>query len=121
VTVGAGGHPLPLVLRADGTVDVAGTPGTLVGCLAQANFTDRALVLREGDAMLFYTDGVTEAAVAGGQLGHDGLVDVLSQCRGLDSRGLVDCVADAVLGRGRQRDDVAIVGLRVLPGGAYGA
>ncbi|MGH9179442.1 MAG: PP2C family protein-serine/threonine phosphatase [Acidimicrobiales bacterium] len=122
VTVGAGGHPLPLVLRAGGAVEVAGVPGTLVGALAEATFTDRAVVLRAGDAMVFYTDGVTEAVVPGGQFGHDGLAAVLAECRGQSASEVVARVAGAVLGCSphRQRDDVAIVALRVAPGDAYG-
>lgn len=119
VTVGAGGHPLPLVLRGSGAVELAGVPGTLVGSLPDASFTDRAVVLRPGDAMVFYTDGVTEASVGGDQFGHDGLVSLLAGCRGLPPDELVTRVAGAVIGRGRQRDDIAVVALRVTPEAAY--
>lgn len=113
VTVGSGGHPLPLILRNDGTVDQVGAPGTIVGCLPDASFADRTVRLKAGDALVLYTDGVTEAAGPGGQFGQDGLVGVLRECRGFGAEQLVARVAGAVLGRSSQRDDVAIVVLRI--------
>ena len=35
VTVACGGHPLPLVVRADGTTEEIGTPGTLLGLVPE--------------------------------------------------------------------------------------
>lgn len=112
VTVGSGGHPLPFLLRADGTVRQVGAYGTLVGCLPAASFQDRTVRLHAGDSLVLYTDGVTESRVAGGQLGRDGLADILSTCTGLPASEIVARVAGAVLDGSHQRDDVAILALQ---------
>ena len=61
VCLSTGGHPLPYVLRADGTVEAVGEPGTLLGVLPEVSLSDTAVQLRRGDLMVLYTDGVTEA------------------------------------------------------------
>ncbi|MBW3649387.1 MAG: SpoIIE family protein phosphatase [Actinobacteria bacterium] len=112
VTVGSGGHPLPLILRNDGTVEAVGGYGTLIGSVPDVSFVDRRTRLRSGDTLVLFTDGVTEAAVAGRLLGEHGLVRVLSSCRGQSACELVASVADTVLGDQPQRDDVAILAVR---------
>ena len=67
VTVAGGGHPSALLLRADGTAQDLPTPGgTLVGALPQPHFTAANALLRPGDTMLLYTDGLTEARTQAG-------------------------------------------------------
>lgn len=113
VTVGSGGHPLPLVLRhEDGSVNPVGEYGTLVGSLPNVSFHDRSIRLRSGDTLVLYTDGVTEAQVDGAQLGRDGLAGILRSCRDLPAGGVVEQVAKAVLHNRHQRDDVAILAIQ---------
>lgn len=113
VTVGSGGHPLPLVLRHDdGSVLPVGEYGTLVGALPGATFRDRSIRLRAGDTLVLYTDGVTEAEVDGRQLGRDGLAAILAGCGDLSAGGVVERVARAVLEGRHQRDDVAILAIQ---------
>ncbi|QNA77169.1 SpoIIE family protein phosphatase [Streptomyces sp. So13.3] len=67
VTVASGGHPPALLLRADGTAHYLPTPGgMLVGIMPRPHFTPATTVLRPGDTMLLYTDGLTEARTADG-------------------------------------------------------
>jgi len=61
VQVSAAGHPLALVRRADGTVRTLGRPGTLLGLVAEPELHDTRRLLRPGDTLILYTDGVTEA------------------------------------------------------------
>ncbi|GGW94819.1 histidine kinase [Streptomyces malachitofuscus] len=62
VRMAAGGHPPPLVLRADGRAEHLPTPGgMLVGALPAARFVPVRTTLRPGDTLLLYTDGLTEA------------------------------------------------------------
>ena len=44
--VAAGGHPLPLILRADGRVETVGLPGTLLGILPDPEIRPQELTLR---------------------------------------------------------------------------
>ncbi len=59
--VALGGHPGPLVCRADGTVEALGTEGTVLG-LIEPRVTRTRHPLHPGDTVVFYTDGVTDAA-----------------------------------------------------------
>jgi PAS domain S-box-containing protein len=56
----AGGHPLPIVVAADGSTSTIGRPGTLLGVLPQIRTTTTEVLLRPGDTLLFHTDGVTD-------------------------------------------------------------
>jgi PAS domain S-box-containing protein len=61
LVVACGGHPPPIVLRADGTPEVVPCTGTLLGVEPDALSTDHGLDLEPGDTLVLYTDGVTEA------------------------------------------------------------
>ncbi len=77
VSVASGGHPPPLLRRADGSVEPVEAPGTIVGTLAEAQFSETTLELRPGDCLFLYTDGIVEAGAPGGMFGDERLVDAL--------------------------------------------
>jgi serine phosphatase RsbU (regulator of sigma subunit)/type II secretory pathway pseudopilin PulG len=58
--IALGGHPGPILCRADGTVEMLGTPGTVLG-LVEPRVTRTRHELTVGDTLVFYTDGVTDA------------------------------------------------------------
>ena len=86
----SGGHPLPLLLRADGSVESVGAPGTLLGRGPRpATSRTGSSTLEPGDALVFYTDGVIES-----RRRRHGV---------LDERRLAELVATCA-GAGRRRD-----------------
>src|SRR4051794_3537670 len=94
----SGGHPLPLLLRADGTVEEVGAPGTLLGVVPDPNFEDRSLAMGPGDALVLYTDGVIEARAGNGHALDEGrLADVVRDCAGAGADTIAACVEDAAL------------------------
>jgi serine phosphatase RsbU (regulator of sigma subunit) len=115
VCLATGGHPLPLVLRADGTVEAVGEPGTLLGVLPEVRLTDTAVHLSSGDLLLLYTDGVTEARGPTGMLDSEGLAAVLASCAGLDAISVAARIESAALEiqEGNARDDIAILAVRI--------
>ena len=60
LTLALGGHPSPLLRRADGTVAEVGAPGTLLG-MVDTEFVDIEVAVDPGDLLLMYTDGLTDA------------------------------------------------------------
>ena len=68
LSLASGGHPAPLLLRADGTADyqaVAGGP--FLGVIDDVAFTSTTIRLGAGDTFLLYTDGLTEARTGNGR------------------------------------------------------
>jgi PAS domain S-box-containing protein len=61
LVLASGGHPPPLLLRADGTPEVVPCTGTLLGVEPEAHSSDHELEMAPGDTLVLYTDGVTEA------------------------------------------------------------
>ena len=55
-----GGHPLPLIVHPDGTVEAVGRLGTLLGTDIDPLLADVTVELEMGDVLVLYTDGVTE-------------------------------------------------------------
>jgi PAS domain S-box-containing protein len=117
LTLATGGHPLPWVLRADGTAEQVGSSGLIVGVFPETNVRDDVVDLAVGDALVLYTDGVVEERDDDRRtFGQEGLRQALVAQSGRSAAELVDAVVDAVTSfSGREpRDDVAVVVLRVV-------
>lgn len=116
VTIASGGHPPPLVVRDDGQVEtVEGASGMLLGVAPDPGLVEDRLHLCPGDAVVLYTDGVTEARSPQGELfGMAALKDLLSASAGRTADGLARRVELAVVDHqgGRTGDDLAVVVLR---------
>jgi integral membrane sensor domain MASE1 len=119
LTTSAGGHPLPLLLRADGTVESVGRPGMLLGIEADPGLGDYALDLFPGDTLMVYTDGLTDAYAPDRTLSADDLALVLASCAGRSASHVADRLERAALDHDTRepRDDVALVVLRLAEGG----
>ncbi len=116
MSLSCGGHPLPLVLRADGSVEAVGSPGTLLGLFEEPDLADTDVELAAGDAAVFFTDGATEAKRRRVLLGEDRLRAIVSTCTGLRAAEIAHRLEDAILAFQEENgpsDDLAIVVLRV--------
>ncbi len=113
VTVACGGHPLPIVVRADGRTEEVGTPGTLIGLVEEPDLQDRSTSLREGDAVILYTDGLTEANAPDHILAPEELAALAAGGVRDTAAALVERLLDAAVGSADSvRDDVAVLALR---------
>jgi PAS domain S-box-containing protein len=110
--VATGGHPLPLVLRAGGTVETAGRPGSLLGVLEAPEISEEEVMLDPGDALVLFTDGVVDA---GPEDGGPRFARFLGGLGGRDAESIATAVEAHVreTGTGALRDDVAVVVVRV--------
>ncbi|MGW1496234.1 SpoIIE family protein phosphatase [Streptomyces sp. NBC_00191] len=109
------GHPLPLRLRQDGTVEAAAEPQPLLGVMDDLELYEQMVTLDPGDVLLCVTDGVTERREGTRMLGDDGLIDVLTNCTGLTAGAVASRVLRAVerFAAEPASDDMAILAMRV--------
>lgn len=82
------GHPPPCLKHADGTVEfLKNDPDLFLGAFEDAEFKSHLLTLKDGDELLLYTDGITDALdKEGNAFGDDRLLQTVSaSASGLDS------------------------------------
>ncbi|GAA0937408.1 SpoIIE family protein phosphatase [Kribbella koreensis] len=111
----SGGHPPPLLIRADGTCEYLRSPdGTLIGILPSSQFPQTEITLDPGDLLLLYTDGLTEARVNGQRdlYGPEALRALARQYAGTSPDALVAALSEVLAGFGpRLADDTALLAL----------
>ncbi|MBM7774473.1 serine phosphatase RsbU (regulator of sigma subunit) [Actinokineospora baliensis] len=108
------GHPAPLIVRRDGTVDPTACRGRLVGVLPDLDLHPATDDLRPGDLLILFSDGLIEARdTDGGFYGDTELAHTLTRTRDLPLTALVDALL-AGAGRYHVNDDVAVLAVRNL-------
>ncbi|MFB8025105.1 SpoIIE family protein phosphatase [Streptomyces sp. NPDC056465] len=118
-TVASAGHPLPLLLRPDGSVRPAAESQVLLGVVEDVAYDSQSFDLEPGDSLLCVTDGVTERR--SGRLmfdDGDGLARVLAGCAGLPAAGIADRIKRAVhtFAERPPDDDLALLVIQVDEG-----
>ena len=113
------GHNLPFLIKASGEVEqIAADPGLVLGVMSGIDFPRGSITLEPGDAVFFYTDGVTEAMNEDGvELGEKELAEVLGECHGSSAEDINRHVIRAVqehAGEADQSDDITCLTLRYL-------
>ena len=113
ITCSSGVHPLPVLIRAGAAPVVLGRPGVLLGAIDDPRFQDAQVVLQDGDAVVVYTDGVTEGRQGDDWFGESGLHAAIAKA-GASAQALTDQVLHDVLEFQHHfpRDDIAVVAIR---------
>jgi PAS domain S-box-containing protein len=111
VTVASGGHPLPFVIRADGSVEQPGKPGTLLGVFADIDVREHRIRLQPGDQIVLWTDGIADRRGDGELFGEHRLRELLVANAGRAPREIADAIEAAVVGFSGTdpQDDIAII------------
>ena len=117
ITFTNAGHNPPYILKANGSVEALQAPCNLVlGAVPGIPFTCNTLELEPGDTLFMYTDGVTEAENKNhDQFGESRLEEALAECKGADSKHIVDTVNAKVkefINGAAQSDDIAQLVIR---------
>jgi PAS domain S-box-containing protein len=114
--LGVGGHPLPLLLRRNGSVERVGRPGTLIGLVPDPDIVDVTVELSPGESLVLYTDGVSEArSHEDGLFGEDRLIELVGACASQDAAFIAEQIEQSVRAfRDRSSaDDLAVLVMRV--------
>jgi serine phosphatase RsbU (regulator of sigma subunit)/anti-sigma regulatory factor (Ser/Thr protein kinase) len=114
VTLHLAGHDRPLLLRSDGRASFVGTGGTALGLLDSVTSPATELRLDPGDALVFFTDGVTERRRGRELFGLDRLRAAAVPLAGYSAEVVAARLRSAVIGFSVEspRDDIAILVLR---------
>jgi serine phosphatase RsbU (regulator of sigma subunit) len=115
VHVSSAGHPLPLLVRADGTVTQFGEQGQLLGVYPDPTLADDSVELRAGETLLFYTDGLTDAYAPQRVIRISELQAVLGACADRTPSQTLTAIQRELLQSEdfEPRDDIAIVALQL--------
>jgi sigma-B regulation protein RsbU (phosphoserine phosphatase) len=118
VTLARAGHPCPVLLRADGTVETLESDGSLLGIFPDEKFQDCSVQLRPGDRLVVYSDGV-EVAFGGSPAGDaTPWHEAMNNIRSLPSEDFLEQVADRLdrePGSATPKDDLTVLILEVDP------
>jgi len=110
------GHNLPVLVRANGTVEYLREGGPVLGVSRESLYREQALMLHPGELIVFYTDGVTEAFNEKEEdFGLDRLVDVILAHRTAPAREIQEAIYKAVTEFASHRlllDDLTMVVLK---------
>lgn len=111
------GHNAPYILHQNGSVEmVESFVNIVLGAFEDIKFKSNSMVLAEGDTLVMYTDGVTEAEDMDKNLfGDSRLESVLGELKGADSGTIVDTINKKVkefAGDAPQSDDVTVLVIR---------
>ncbi|WP_007023085.1 PP2C family protein-serine/threonine phosphatase [Saccharomonospora iraqiensis] len=113
-TLAVAGHPPPLVLRRDGTVDEPDARGTVAGIVPNLSYDEVDFRLAPGETLLLYTDGVDEARGPYGFFGADRLRRLLPHYAGASPATVCEAVEQHVVEHigGEGHDDIAVLAIR---------
>jgi serine phosphatase RsbU (regulator of sigma subunit) len=74
------GHPCPLHIRSDGTVQLLGESGYPIGMLSQVSYDGLEIEFGQGDRLLIYSDGVVETENKAGEFySQDRLLELVAR------------------------------------------
>jgi GAF domain-containing protein len=100
-------HPPGVLHRADGTIVLLEGPNSVVGAFEWLEFVEASVTVEAGDALVLFTDGLTEARRDGEMYGLQRLIDFLTARK----RSSLEMLVSEVFSNSRLRDDVAMLAI----------
>ena len=108
-------HPYPILIRADGSLEILDKGGGIIGVDTFHAFEEEEKQLYSGDKLILFTDGLIEAENDRGEFyGEDRLRSLLQELRHEPIQSLLDGISDTLstFTQGRKpRDDVSLLGI----------
>ena len=98
-----------------------GASGPVIGLMPEGCYVQQRVTLEEGDVLVLFTDGISEAMNANGEeWGDERLMRVIEANRALGARELIDTImrtTDEFVAGAAQYDDMTLITARVLERG----
>jgi sigma-B regulation protein RsbU (phosphoserine phosphatase) len=116
------GQPHPMLLRSgDGHVERLDGGGFPVGMLDVSEYDQKEVLLQPGDAVLCFSDGISEATNSKNEMWNESEVErIVRTCRGLTAQQMIDLLVEATdlfTGEVEQADDMTVVAIRTEDAG----
>jgi len=108
-----GGHPYPLLVRADGAYEMLEAEGALLG-IVEERFTSEKVTMSPGDRLVLYSDGVDAATWSDGSTGQEAFAKACTSYHNLPLTDLLERVGAVIFGENDDRaveDDVTIIAM----------
>ena len=107
------GHEAALLIRRKGTIERLASSSQVIGMFRNWSCAIEECCLQPGDILAIATDGILEAANAGGEeFGERGLIEAVATNANGDPRVIIDAVLEEVRRfscSGEQHDDITMV------------
>jgi serine phosphatase RsbU (regulator of sigma subunit)/PAS domain-containing protein len=97
VVLATAGHPAPILVKPDGSVQVLPGGGVPLGIFPDPEPATLTLELSDGDLLFFFTDGLADARSPQATYFEDSLADCLAQLPGRRPADVVSAIRSAVL------------------------
>ncbi|MCE5313782.1 MAG: SpoIIE family protein phosphatase [Armatimonadota bacterium] len=111
------GHEQPICYCRDaGFATALDVTGPALGLLGGAKYLEHKVDLSEGDIVLLYTDGVTDAGSGSDRLGHEAVLDIVEKEAGKPAQEICDCILGhaARFADGKLGDDAAMLLIKAV-------
>lgn len=112
LTYANAGHNLPILIRANGSVERLDRGGAVLGVVAESPYDQGHTPLSSGDRLILFTDGITEARnAAGEEFGEPRLIEHAVANRACSAPALQARLAEAVASftGGEFQDDATLI------------
>jgi sigma-B regulation protein RsbU (phosphoserine phosphatase) len=110
------GHQFPYHFRDGKAYAELSSTGTVLGMIESSSFSERTFRFEEGDLLVAYSDGITDAVNENDEeFGEERLVELIKAHRGKTAHQLVDSIFEAVRehsGSAPQMDDMTLLVIR---------
>lgn len=113
ITYCSAGHPPALLKRKTSVIELFDVSSPVIGAFSGLSYKDDTATMKEGDILVLYTDGITEARCDGGFFGEERLVTFLESLRATSAKDVPQDIFNEVINctGGELSDDVVLLSL----------